>query len=91
MSFLLKIFGWLTVAPLKDYRTQVLGMVVAFTAIVNAVAGWAVGDLSMTSAFSELAARWAELSVGFALIFGGDKLNALSGKKTTAQLFNGEK
>lgn len=87
MNWLLKLFGYLSMAPLKGYRTQVLGIAVALSGIINSVAGWSVGDMSFGDALTAIAANWEQLVIGFGFWFGGDKLNEMIGKPTTAALF----
>jgi hypothetical protein len=66
MSFLLQLF---TAAPLKNYRTQVLGAVVFLTAIAN----WLVGDMSFVDFVQNLPAMVG----GLGLSALGAKINAV--------------
>lgn len=56
MTLLLQLF---TAAPLKNYRTQVLGFVVLLTAIAN----WLVGDMSFIEFMQNLPAMVGGLSI----------------------------
>jgi hypothetical protein len=66
MSVLLQLF---TAAPLKNYRTQVLGGVVFLTALAN----WMVGDMS----FVDLVQNLPAMVGGLGLSALGAKVNGL--------------
>jgi hypothetical protein len=72
MNVLLQV---LTAAPLKNYRTQVLGGVV----FVSAVANWLVGDMSLTDLLQNLPAMVG----GLGLSALGAKVNGVKASQTT--------
>ncbi len=73
MSVLLQLF---TAAPLKNYRTQVLGGVVFVTALAN----WLVGDMSFADFIQNLPAMVG----GLGLSALGAKVNNLKADVTPA-------
>ncbi|MEG6510082.1 hypothetical protein V6C03_14015 [Methyloligella sp. 2.7D] len=66
---MIAVFRLLTAAPLKDYRTQVLGAVVFITALAN----WLVGDMSLTDFLQALPA----MAGGLGLTALGAKVNGV--------------
>lgn len=74
MSLLLKL---LTAEPLKNYRTQVLGLVVMLTALAH----WLVGDMGFIAFLKDL----PTMVTGLGLSALGAKVNGVKKAAATAQ------
>lgn len=59
---------------LKGYRTQILGVATGAGGIINALAEWAVGDLSLIALVSALGSNWTLIAGGFGLATLGAKI-----------------
>jgi hypothetical protein len=59
---------------LKGYRAQTLGVAAGAGGLVNALAQWAVGDLSLISLIRALGDNWALIAGGLGLATLGAKL-----------------
>lgn len=52
---------------LQGYRAQTLGVAAGLGGVIDALAQWAVGDLSPISLIRALSANWALIAGGFGL------------------------
>lgn len=77
MNVILWLFsgGWA-----KDYRTQLLGMFTALTAVMDGFYKWAVGDGTLGDLVSTVGMNWEAIVAGLAIWFAGDKLNKMMDK-----------
>jgi hypothetical protein len=64
---------------LKGYRAQILGAAAGVTGLVDALAQWAVGDLSIVSLIRVLSQNWALIAGGFGLATLGAKIDRTEG------------
>jgi hypothetical protein len=59
---------------LKDRRAEILGIAAGIGGLADALAQWAVGDVSTVSLFRALSQNWALIAGGFGLATLGAKL-----------------
>jgi hypothetical protein len=63
---------------LKGYRAQTLGVAAGAGGLVNALAQWAIGDLTLFSLIRALGDNWALIAGGLGLATLGAKLERQS-------------
>lgn len=59
---------------LRAYRAEILGVAAGLGGVIDAVAEWAVGDLTVISLVRTLAANWTLIAGGFGLATLGAKI-----------------
>jgi hypothetical protein len=59
---------------LKDHRAEILGIAAGIGGLADALAQWAVGDVSIVSLIRALSQNWALIAGGFGLATLGAKL-----------------
>jgi hypothetical protein len=64
---MLKLLWLLRGGFLKGYRSQTLGIATGLGGLINALASWAVGDLSLVSLARAISENWALIVGGFGL------------------------
>ena len=60
---------------LKGHRAQVLGIAAGIGGVADALAQWAVGDLSIVSLIRSLSENWALIAGGFGVATLGAKID----------------
>jgi hypothetical protein len=60
---------------LKGHRAQALGVAAGISGVANALAQWAVGDLSIVSLIRALSENWALIAGGFGVATLGAKID----------------
>ena len=63
----------------KGHRAQVLGVAAGIGGVADALAQWAVGDLSIASLIRSLSENWALIAGGFGMATLGAKIDRTGG------------
>lgn len=71
---MVKLWSLIRGGFLKTYRAQTLGVAAGVGGMVNALAHWAVGDLSLISLVRALSENWALIVGGIGLATLGAKI-----------------
>ena len=68
----------------KGHRAQVLGVAAGIGGVADALAQWAVGDLSIVSLIRSLSENWALIAGGFGMATLGAKIDRTGAAATTS-------
>ena len=71
---MVKLWSLIRGGFLRGYRAQTLGVAAGLGGVADALAQWAVGDLSLISLIRALSANWALIAGGFGLATLGAKI-----------------
>lgn len=71
---MLKLWWLLRGGFLKGYRAETLGLAAGVGGLINALAQWAVGDLSLIALVRALGDNWALIAGGLGLATLGAKI-----------------